>query len=413
MPVKDVRLKKKTRKMKGGAFVARGSSGCVFKPALKCKGETVRREGKLSKLMRENYAEDEFQQRTLFEPLNVDQNYFIYPDTICTPETPFNASNEVDKCKLSNLESVDDKDKRILMITDGGKSLYKPTFIKPDNMYQIFASFTNIFRGLIKAHDAGIVHMDVKPQNIVTQPKGPVGPQGSAKFQTRLIDFGLSFKIDTLPALSKIKGGTFENYKIFTSNYSFWAPEVRLVNPDIYLDELIEHDILTQENELSQQYMNVNNVLSRINPSSHKTLINKNYEDYYYTLTGDNLVPHTFFYRDKYLLNYEWYVNTTNKLDKLSIIDRFILIFKKNDIFGLGQSLIDILLNCLKEIAIGYPMLVRDISNKPGPQIEILYHKMTVPDLFSRISLEEALDFYIKQVLPPLAEVLRVSPADV
>ena len=38
---------------------------------------------------------------------------------------------------------------------------------------------------------------------------------------------------------------------------------------------------------------------------------------------------------------------------------------------------------------------------------------MTVPDLFSRISLEEALDFYIKQVLPPLAEVLRVSPANV
>ena len=197
------------------------------------------------------------------------------------------------------------------------------------------------------------------------------------------------------------------------SNYSYWAPEVRLVNPEIYLNELIEKDILNQEYVLGQQYMNLNEVFSRINPSSHKTLINKNYEEYYYTLKQENLIPHTFFSGDKYLLNYEWFVNTTDKLHELSEIDRLSLIFKKNDIFGLGQSLIDILLNSIREIGLGYPMLAKDISTKPGPQLEILYHKMTVPDLFSRISLEEALDFYIKQVLPPLAEVLRVSPANV
>ena len=53
----------KTRKYKrGGKVIASGGFGCVFSPALKCQGATKREKNKISKLMTERHAQQEYKE---------------------------------------------------------------------------------------------------------------------------------------------------------------------------------------------------------------------------------------------------------------------------------------------------------------------------------------------------------------
>jgi serine/threonine protein kinase len=404
MPSNGRRLKKTIKRRKGGSFIGRGASGCVYKPALRCKEDATRREGKLSKLMTQEYAEQEFRQRTLFEPLNAKQTFFLYPDTMCEPELPFEASNEVEKCTLDSFNGLPDKEKRILMITDGGTSLSDTGFIRPGNMYQVLASLTNVFKGLILAHAAGIVHMDVKPHNIVTEPKG-------RKFITRLIDFGLSLKIDTLPVLTTIPDEQMYDFNVFMANYPYWGPDLRLVKPD-YLNDLETQDILEQESALKKKFPGAN-ISSKLVLRSDDWLINNDYNKYYVLLDKARLLPHTFFSGDNLLLNKKWVIDIADKLYRMSDIDRWTLVFKKNDVFGLGQSILEIYRKSIKLIHLGYPMLAQEMAAAIDVHLANLYHKMTYPDPFVRITIEEALDIYTNDLLPRFAVVLRVSEEDV
>jgi hypothetical protein len=75
---------------KGGKVIASGGFGCVFSPALKCQGETKRAKNKISKLMTERHALQEYE-----EIDNIKQKLDIIPDytdyfllsdiTICRP----------------------------------------------------------------------------------------------------------------------------------------------------------------------------------------------------------------------------------------------------------------------------------------------------------------------------------------
>jgi hypothetical protein len=48
---------------KGGKVLASGGFGCVFSPALKCEGESKRAKGKISKLMSEKHATEEYEEK--------------------------------------------------------------------------------------------------------------------------------------------------------------------------------------------------------------------------------------------------------------------------------------------------------------------------------------------------------------
>ena len=404
------RLKKTLKRQRGragrgGGIIGRGSSGCVFKPALKCKGEATRREGKLSKLMHQNAAEDEFQQRTLVEPLNTKQNYFVYPEDICEPELPFDPTNEVDACPNPGLTDPEFTDKRLLISADGGIPLSNLRFVKPDTMYKLFASLVNVFDGLILAHSAGVVHMDVKPDNIVLRPRGGI-------FKTRLIDFGLSFKIDTLSALVSIKDSTYYDYLLFMTDYPFWAPDLRLVKPD-YLNALFDRDIENQKTVLQQKYPG-QDIRFIIVPKNDTVLINNDYQRYYKVLSQMDLVPAKFVTDSKPVLNKDWALDISDTLFELPELERWTLVFTKNDVFGLAQSMVNIYTKCLDVIQVGYPMLEQELGSASGIEhMEALYDKMTHPDPFRRIGMKEARDIYVKEVLPPLAVILRVSPEEI
>ena len=56
-----------SKKKSGGKVIASGGFGCVFRPALKCKGQTSREKNKITKLMLKKYATEEYEDVVKFE----------------------------------------------------------------------------------------------------------------------------------------------------------------------------------------------------------------------------------------------------------------------------------------------------------------------------------------------------------
>lgn len=75
---------------KGGKVIASGGFGCVFSPALKCEGKTGRESNKVSKLMTEKHALQEYEEiNNIKKKLDNIPNYsdfFLLSDiSICRP----------------------------------------------------------------------------------------------------------------------------------------------------------------------------------------------------------------------------------------------------------------------------------------------------------------------------------------
>lgn len=88
--IKRMNASKRGRKMNGSGAIAAGGYGCVFRPALKCKGASRRTSG-ISKLMLSKYAKDEFNEiekikKTLVNIKNNEKYFIISGIEICEPD---------------------------------------------------------------------------------------------------------------------------------------------------------------------------------------------------------------------------------------------------------------------------------------------------------------------------------------
>ena len=202
---KYIKLKTKTKKNyknKGGKVIASGGFGCVFKPALKCEGTSKRETNKISKLMIERYAIQEYENineiKDKLDSIPNFQNYFVIDDaTLCRPAkltasdlTAYGKKctalpkNDITKSnintKLDNVMSLN--------IPNGGLPVDDFIFANAgyDNLYKIHVSLVNLLKkGIIPMNKRHIYHSDIKDSNIVIENSDSI-------FQSRLIDWGLT-----------------------------------------------------------------------------------------------------------------------------------------------------------------------------------------------------------------------------
>jgi serine/threonine protein kinase len=194
----------KKRRLRGGKFVASGSAGCIFRPALKCAGSNTRRNGYVSKMGSKNNIDAEWNSSNTPRRINTESKYFVYPTEKCNYGV-LNASNEQEKC------DVDSIGRQILQLPDGGIDLSKMA-VPYEDMPAFFEGFVNIFDGIALLHSHGYAHRDIKLQNMV----GIRNDDGT--YQLRLIDFGLS---DTFNGLA---------YYPRADNYQYWPYDMRLLD---------------------------------------------------------------------------------------------------------------------------------------------------------------------------------------
>ena len=182
----------------GASAIASGGYGCVFNPALLCKGEKIRTQG-ISKLLIKKHANQEINEIKKFVPLieqipnynnffiishisscipdKLDQNDFINFNPTCNKiisrvnVTEHNINNNLNKFKILN-------------IPYGGSHIFN--YFKTFNK-EIFDTFNNsllllLTGGILPMNAINIYHFDLKMDNMVIDNLNTI----------RIIDWGLA-----------------------------------------------------------------------------------------------------------------------------------------------------------------------------------------------------------------------------
>jgi hypothetical protein len=186
----------------GGKVLASGGFGCVFSPALKCEGETKRAKGKISKLMSEKHANEEYQEivsiKTKLDTIKNYRDYFlIYDATLCKPArlktadlTEFSKTcTALPKHNITKSNINSNLDKLMsLNIPNGGLPVDDYIYENGsfEKLYEIHNSLFNLLKkGIVPMNNKNIHHCDIKDSNILLE-------ESSGDLKARLIDWGLS-----------------------------------------------------------------------------------------------------------------------------------------------------------------------------------------------------------------------------
>ena len=184
----------------GGAAMASGSSGCVFKPPLACANGQQVPSTYVTKLSFNNIAEDEYQRNSFIKNRITDipnyADYFIFFDIKCKPANlKHNDLDQFSKCATSfqtNITSNNINKKLDELTTihsmDGGLPL--DTYIQvlgPEQLdFNAFhLSMIKLLRnGIVLLNDRNIIHADIKLDNVV------YSKNTTKTAHLRLIDWG-------------------------------------------------------------------------------------------------------------------------------------------------------------------------------------------------------------------------------
>jgi hypothetical protein len=191
----------KPKKIIGGEVFASGGFGCVFNPALKCKGKK-RTKGNISKLMLNKYALQEYSKikKIKYKVKNIPNytKYFLLYDIhICKPDklTKSDLKNYTNKCDILIKNNITKKnineslnDLISINIPNGGITI--DNYVEHHKISNQFIKLNNsltdlLVNGIIKMNDLYVYHCDIKDNNILVK-------YNNDDIETRLIDWGLS-----------------------------------------------------------------------------------------------------------------------------------------------------------------------------------------------------------------------------
>jgi len=191
--------KKKTKR--GGKVLSSGGFGCVFKPALKCKTQKLRRKNGVSKLMKKKHGAKEYGEVVKYLPqlktIPNYQDYFLVEGfSICDPGPleKQDLENFDVKCKALTKIGIDKEninknlDKlSLISMPYGGMDV--GDFIKSTHYKKLQALNESLQRllidGILQMNKKGVYHCDIKESNVLVQERGN-------NMKVRLIDWGLS-----------------------------------------------------------------------------------------------------------------------------------------------------------------------------------------------------------------------------
>lgn len=200
MKTRKIRHNKPSR---GGKVIASGGYGCIFEPALKCEGKTKREPNKVTKLMTDKHAIQEYEEiNSIKEKLQVVRNYedyFLINDaTLCRPAklTTTDLALFSDKCSALpkdhiNKENINTKLDEVMALNlpYGGEPvddyIYRDGSYK--KLYDVHINLVKLLKnGIMPMNKLHIYHSDIKDSNVL------IDDIDKETMKARLIDWGLS-----------------------------------------------------------------------------------------------------------------------------------------------------------------------------------------------------------------------------
>lgn len=187
---------------KGGKVLASGGFGCVFTPALKCQDASRRENNKISKLMIDKYALQEYEEinkiKKVLEDIPQYENYFLlYDVSICRPaKLTRDDLQNFKKCtalpkKNITKENINESLDNIMALNMPNGGLPVDDYLYDNGsfqkIYDLHVVLVNLLKkGIVPMNHKNIYHCDIKDANVL------VDTTVNSELKTRLIDWGLS-----------------------------------------------------------------------------------------------------------------------------------------------------------------------------------------------------------------------------
>lgn len=245
----------KTRK-RGGKAVNAGGYGCIFKPALRCKGRNRPGRGSVSKLMTKATAEKEMRMiermAARISKIPNYQDYFMIDGIVaCQPDrlTRSDLVGFAKTCQNFGNKEVTRKnvnnslaDLVVLTMPDGGVDLsaFLGSTVLTERLFRLLNSSIVhlIIHGVVPMNKAGIYHLDLKPTNIMVTPDDKL----------KIIDWGISVtsRADIIPALARFPLVFNLPYSsiLFNDLFAPYYKDAISQNPDLLNDDPLQMENL-------------------------------------------------------------------------------------------------------------------------------------------------------------------------
>jgi serine/threonine protein kinase len=354
--------------------IGEGAFGCVIKPSLPCSNKKISYKNKISKIMISKDAVKELKEYAIIANADKANKFYLGVPTHCRVKKTKETIKAIEKCvhlkkKYFHKKSIKDgiKNLDLLVMKDGGINLkmlsimvdvMKVTRENSIKVKKIWIEMHKLFRGILLFQKHGILHHDVKPQNIVYSIDDHVA---------NFIDFGHMRNIS-----NEIKKSIASDNWIY--DYPFWnyPLEIQFLNKHDYIKfasktgsekEKVFSDTLddfynNSDTKFVDAFRNfLDYIVYNKSKSEEKAIINKYLLAYHKMLT-EQVIP-------------EYYKEFLQK-SVTSI-----------DVYGLGMTLY-YLLNCSTHF------LKTDLIGA----LETCFFNMTTPNLLQRFSIEEAIEMY-------------------
>jgi serine/threonine protein kinase len=417
----------------GGKLLSQGSYGCVYKPALKCKGASERISGFVSKIMLKKEAKDEIEEQKVIDALDPNYHYHLKIGKECVPENPDSANdNNLVGCVLhgEDLHQIQKTTKLqdeylIVHIEDGGmglgsyfKKTVKSYLKKTHKMSELkhcemmLYDFTRLIYGLNEFSKKNMGHFDLKTDNIVYK-------EETNRFN--FIDFGFSGTYEEFMKKHENWGRTywafpiermFAHYDDLTVKNSFYNHVLKLANTNLGLNDM--------NNDKNPDFTYLKFLFRRFMIGYRETF-NEKYVRRLHTYNSygidSSLLP-----SDKFVYDY---IEAARDMIKKNKSDKEIMehfsheIIKNLNTFSMSLVMIEMIYYIMNYQNTDKFKIVSDYGNKDttlideykkkldkiSPQLAKFYDlmlKMNVPSFNKRISTQEAYDYYLKEVYTPL-----------
>jgi len=344
-----------TNSLKGGKVIGSGGFGCVFKPAIKCKGQK-RNETDITKLMKIKYAKSEYKgiqkYKEMLDSIPNYSDYFLIDGfSICEPDKldeedlqKFDKKcSALKKMKItaSNVNSNLDK-LRSLNMPYGGIDVgdyVERTRMDYKKIREMNISLVELLKkGILPMNEKSIYHCDIKDSNILVQ------ETHGGEVKTRLIDWGLSTVFKERNSIPKpLTKRPFQfnvpfSVILFNDTFTKMHSEFLKKNKDpTYFEtrEFVINYVVTWINERGPGHLkSLNNIFKAL---FERGLINieKQFKE--------DLIEfeYTFYFIFEYISYVVFKFTRNGKFDKM---DYFSQVFLKNlDIWGLTMTYLPIL----------------------------------------------------------------------